>query len=119
MKKSIFSLILVLLIAVTVFGGELIFKTEKEVKTSNSVPVTIVEFDTAGKNKIRIGVAGEIEKDFGAVTVQTLDGSNAIQINKIVVENGESSSVLIELPGKRIRLSANTSGKYKVFVWSE
>lgn len=125
MKKSIFSLFFVLLIVVSVFGGELLYKIEKEVKTSDSKPVMIGEFDTGKSKTLRVGASVEFGAEqsgfqVGSVIVETIDGTDSVEVERILLNDGKKSgSVVVNVPGKRLRFSAKHSGKYKVFVWSE
>ena len=121
MKKSIFSLIFVLSIVVSVFGGDLVFKVEKEVEATEENPAVIAEFDTAKYKTVRVGAAGRSAARFGGyVIVETIEGADAVRVGEIRISDLiKSGSVVVDAPGKRLRFSANTSGKYKVFVWSE
>lgn len=108
------------------FASPLVFKATKEITKKSSdfnEFVELVGFDAIKYQKIRVGVlpVGLSEKDLQllVVKVEAVENSDATLLDKILFSDFyPSGSVLIEIPSPKIKISANKSGTYKIFIWA-
>lgn len=114
------TLILLLFLTLSVFAADVVFKTEKEVKTENRTAVIIGEFETGKYKTLRVAVsAGTLEKDIASISIESVEGSEVYKVESFVLNSNSSNSKIISVVGKRLRVTANESSKYKLIVWGE
>jgi hypothetical protein len=101
----------------------LIFKTTKEIKSDGKIFVELATVDTSKFKQIRIGViqvSGETGSVGSFINIDAIEDNDLIQIGGFnVYEFNAGKSQILETFSNKIKISAQNSGTYKVFVWAQ
>lgn len=102
-------------------ASTLIFKTQKEVKTENSI-VELAVVDVSKYKQVRVGVILVEPKKFEVpkfITVEALENEDLIFLESVGISNYKlDNSKTIETPSNKIRISTMDKGTFKIFVWA-
>jgi hypothetical protein len=133
--RKLFSLICILFLTLSGYGAQLVFKTEKTIQSDGNKFVELITFDSTKYSQIRVGIllGGEKAEEIpnpnqgNELTKLKIADENYIQCeaventDKIFIQGfflQSNRSIIIDTPPNKLRLSANKSGTYKIYIWA-
>ena len=104
----------------TAHASHLVLKTEKTIEVKNDEFTELATFDGTNYNRLRIGVLPIGFSNFDMVVrIEAVEKTDSIFLDKILFSKLYSSgSIVIDLATPKLKISADKSGTYKIFIWA-
>lgn len=103
------------------YSMPLVFKVTKEIKTRNEFNFEeIAAFDSSKYKQLRISVLPVRNTDYADlfVKIEAVEDSDFLLLERFDFSSAfPSKSISVDNAPAKIRVSANVSGAYKVFIW--